>query len=170
MSRGRSLILFLLLGLLITSCGSGSGSGCQAALLSSSDRLLGNPAPNFTLPRLGSESVVLAEIVKEKPTLLVFWATWCPSCVEEVPLLNQWMEKYPDLQILAVNVEEPRERVAEFVEKHKIRYPVLLDETGEVASQYGLVGIPAAVLMARGGRVIYYGFVLPKNIEKLIEE
>ena len=150
----------VLLGITLASCAPSPGG----------EQLLGSEAPNFTLPDLAGNKVELASLVHEKPTMLVFWATWCPSCNEEIPILNQWSERYPHLQILAVNVEESGNRVRAFAKKKQIRYPVLLDEKGEVAQLYGLVGIPASVLLAKGGRVIYYGFSLPANVEKLISQ
>lgn len=168
--RFRSVFLVIGIVLLLGSSCSSAGGGCSAPWASSGDRLLGSPAPNFILPNLAGEKVELAGLVNQKPTLLVFWATWCPSCVEEVPILNRWSEKYSGLQILGVNVEEPAARVRAFRDRQKIRYPVLLDEKGDVAHQYGLVGIPATILLAKGGRVIYYGFALPRNIEQLIKE
>ena len=158
MNRARIFSFCILLGMALGSCSA------------SPNRFLGSQAPNFTLPDLQGNKVELANVVHEKPTLVVFWATWCPTCNEEIPTLNQWTELYPGLQILAVNVEEAGDRVRKFAEKKKIRYPVLLDEKGEIAEQYGLVGIPAAVLIAKGGQVIYYGFSLPVNVEQLIKQ
>ena len=159
MSFVKSAALFFLLEFLFGSCGPAQ----------TSPKILGEPAPNFTLPRLEGGQAELTALVKEKPALLVFWATWCPSCVEEIPVLNEWIEKYPGLQIVGINVGEPAEHVRKFTEKRQIRYPILLDEKGDVAGQYGLVGIPAALFIAKGGRVIYYGFSLPENIEELIK-
>lgn len=155
------LIVFIVFGL---------GSSCSQGIGPSGERLLGNRAPDFVLKNLAGESVALANVVSQKPTLLVFWASWCPTCVEEIPTLNEWTAQYPHLQILGIDVQEPGDRVRHFVEKKKIRYPVLLDPEGDVAEQYGLVGIPASVLLAKGGQIIYYGFALPKNIEQLIKE
>ena len=144
--------------------------GCVAPWSGSGDRLLGNQAPNFKLSNLSGEKVELSRLVAQKPTLLVFWATWCPTCVEEIPTLNDWVRKYPQMQILSINVEESRDRVKNFSEKRQIQYPVLLDSESQVAEQYGLVGIPATVLVSKGGRIVYYGFSLPENIETLIKE
>ena len=133
-----------------------------------SKKLLGSQAPNFILPNLSGQKVELAKVINEKPTLLVFWATWCPTCVEEIPTLNEWAQKYPQLQILGINVQEAKDHVQPFAAKQGMRYSILLDQEGDVSQQYGLVGIPATVLLAKGGRIIYYGFVLPQNIEELI--
>ncbi len=164
----RSAGLFLFLILSLGGCGQSTG-GCQANWVAPGEKLLGNQAPNFTLANLRGENVELARVAGEKATLLVFWATWCPSCVEEVPTLNEWVDKYPSLQILSINVEEPIDRVRDFSEKFQLRYPVLLDEEAAVTQEYGLIGIPATLLLAKGGKVIYYGFGLPQNVEQLIQ-
>ena len=165
----RQTIFLLLTAFTLGSCGAPQGGGCRSPWAGSSDQFLGSQATNFVLPNLAGEEVGLANLASQKPTLLVFWATWCPTCVEEIPVLKSWSEKYPELQILAINVEEPAARVQAFAKKYKIHYSILLDQEGDVAHEYGLVGIPAAVLLAKGGRVIYYGFSLPGNIEQLIE-
>ena len=154
----RPPVLFFLLTLLLGSCRPYAG-----------ERLLGNQAPDFTLSNLKGEKVQLSKLTGQKPTMLVFWATWCPTCNEEIPTLNQWVRLYPGLQIVGIDVQESPERVRVFTEKKKFQYPVLLDEEGEVAEQYGLVGIPASVLIAQGGKIIYYGFSLPQNVEQLIK-
>jgi peroxiredoxin len=134
----------------------------------SAGHLLGSEAPNFVLPNLEGEKVELAQMIKEKPVLLVFWATWCPTCLEEIPTLNEWTKKFPQLKILGINVQESMEQIKPFASKRGVNYPVLLDQQAEVAELYGLIGIPAAIVVAKGGRIIYYGFSLPENIEGLI--
>ena len=160
----------LLLLIFQASCDFSPAGGCRAPFTASSGPFLGSEAPNFTLPNLSGEPVELARLFNEKPVLIIFWATWCPTCREEIPVLNEWIEKYPGLQILAVNVQEPAERVRAFAEKEGIRYPVVLDPEAEVAAQYGLVGVPASILIARGGRILYYGFALPGHVDQLIRE
>ena len=154
----RSSILSIFLTALLAGCSPYAG-----------ERLLGNQAPDFTLSNLKGEKVQLYKLTSEKPVMLVFWATWCPTCNEEIPVLNQWVHLYPGLQIVGINVQESPERVQMFTEKKKFQYSVLLDEEGEVAEQYGLVGIPASVLIAKGGKIIYYGFSLPQNVDQLIK-
>lgn len=130
-------------------------------------------APDFTLPSMAKEQspVTLSTLYQQTPVLLVFWATWCPSCVEEIPELNRLKAEYPEdkLQILSVNVQESRSRVSRFLKKNSMKYPVLLDEHGEVAGAYNLVGLPVSVLLAKGGEILYYGFSLPPNLDQWLE-
>ena len=130
--------------------------------------------PDFSLPYLieGTPKAVFTEINKKSPALLIFWASWCPSCVEEIPKLNEFHQKFSaeGLEILAVNVQESRSDVKKFAAHHAIMYPILLDEEGEVANKFGLVGLPVAVFVAKGGEVLYYGFSLPGNMDQLLEK
>ncbi len=132
----------------------------------------GNQAPEFSLPFLDNpgEQIRLSEVNRESPVLLIFWASWCPTCVGEIREVNQIQNRYgpAGLKIYGVNVEENRETILNFARGKKMDYPVLLDEKGAVAALYGLDAIPAAVLIAPGGRILYYGYSLPGNLEDLI--
>ena len=100
-------------------------------------------------------------------------ASWCPSCVDEIPILNQWHQKYASsgaVSILGVNVLESRERIKTFLSDNSIDFPVLLDSDGETAEQYGISGLPVTVFLAKGGKILYYGFSLPENLEELIQK
>ncbi len=101
----------------------------------------------------------------------MFWASWCPSCVEEIPELKKLEAESSEsgIEIVSVNVQESREDVDKFLKKKGITYRVALDEEGDVASRFGLVGLPAAVLLAKGGEILYYGFTLPENLEQYFE-
>ena len=147
-------------------------SGCGNPHIGSST------APDFSLEALpvgetqgtAANPVKLSEIYAASPVLLVFWASWCPSCREEIPVLNAWHKGYAalGLKIFGVNVQENPERVAAFTAETPIYYPILLDRDAAVAGDYGLMGVPASVLVAKGGKILYYGFSLPKNIEELL--
>lgn len=128
-------------------------------------------APDFTLEDLEGNQVTLSEQTSKGPVLLAFWASWCPPCVQEIPILNEWHEAYGPrgLKILGVNVQEGREEIEHFRKQIPIDYPILLDKAGQVSSEYGLTALPVVVLLAKGGEIIYYGFTLP-DIHKYMEE
>lgn len=128
--------------------------------------------PDFELPALsGGGPVAFSKTNTENPVLLVFWASWCPSCVKEIPALNEIQKEFSPqgLKVLAVNVEESRQTILDFQKKHPMNYPILLDEEGDVAAKFGLAGIPASILAEKGGKVLYFGFSLPVNLEKLLQ-
>jgi len=128
------------------------------------------PAADFTLPDLDDRPVTLGQFLGKTPVLLVFWATWCPECKAAIPEINSLTtgplaEK---LQIFGLDYRETREKVALAVKSRGIRYPVLLDERGQAARAYGIVGIPTYVLIDRRGNVAYREHVLPGDITRLL--
>ena len=127
-------------------------------------------APDFTLSTANGEAVSLSDSAG-RVRLIDFWATWCPPCREEVPMLKRLHETYTEqgLTILAIS-DESAEAVGSFVEKHEIPFINLVD-TEEVAYDYQVLGLPTAVLIDRDGRRIatYFG-PKPKRMEEQIRE
>jgi peroxiredoxin len=111
-------------------------------------------APDFTLKDLQGRAFKLSEN-RGKPVLLVFGATWCPYCVQEIPRLKEIFAKYAPQGVAVVNIdiEESQAKVARFAEKHKLPYRVLLDETAAVAKNYGVRGVPNFTLLDKDGVV-----------------
>jgi len=121
---------------------------------------IGDKAPDFTLEDTAGHKVNLQDTVKAgKATLLVFWATWCPYCTEEIPDLIKLNNDYSSkgLKILAVDIGENRKKAASFATAQGINYTVLLDTENRVAEQYGIMGIPANVLIDKDGVIKYRG-------------
>ena len=132
----------------------------------------GTQAPDFVLPSAADSSPVsLSTLEQQAPVLLIFWASWCPSCVEEIPQLRNIYEKYSNdkLQLVAVNVQESQKDVQAFIKDKGIPYMVLLDKDGSVAARYDVAGLPASVFLAKGGEILYYGFSLPAQLDSLLE-
>lgn len=127
-------------------------------------------APDFTLKDLKGTDVTLSSF-RGKKVLLVFGATWCPYCVDEVPHLNAFFDKHrdKDVKILNVDIRESVAKVANFVEKHSIKYTVLLDTDGKVAAQYEVLGIPANVLIDESGMIKYKGSMPQGGFEALLK-
>jgi len=126
---------------------------------------------DFTLPEPGGGQVSLAQFIGKKPVLLVFWATWCAICKEEVPVINRMHSEPPmsgKVQILALDFMESEKKVNAFISSKKVAYPVLLDRRGRVARKYKVVGIPTFILIDRDGKVVYRDHDL-SEIRKVLE-
>jgi len=112
-------------------------------------------APDFTLRDLYGQSVKLSSYLG-KPVFLVFGTTWCPNCKAELPQMKSLYEKYKNKGLIMFNIDiqESREKVMSFAQKRNISFPVLLDTDGSVADAYGILGVPAKVLIDRKGKII----------------
>ena len=117
------------------------------------------PARNFDLPDLKGDLVRLR--VPGQPmagvTLVNFWASWCPHCVEEIPSMKALAAHYrPDqLRVLSINFKESPTTVSSFIKPFRIDFPVLIDRDGAVAKQWGVFAFPSSFLVDSSGRVRY---------------
>ncbi|GAB4237968.1 MAG: hypothetical protein OHK0028_15350 [Deltaproteobacteria bacterium] len=162
--RYAAALLFLLCGAALAGP-SGVVSGSGAAVPGAGN----GPAADFTLPDLEGRPVELRAFLGKAPVLLVFWATWCPECKAAIPEINALSTGPPGgtLQVFGVDFRESREKVAQAVKSRGIRYPVLLDERGQAARAYGVVGIPTYVLIDRKGNVAWREHRLPGDLTTL---
>jgi cytochrome c biogenesis protein CcmG, thiol:disulfide interchange protein DsbE len=130
-------------------------SGCIRRSSQNETLEIGRPAPAFKLPDLNGRQVSLDQL-KGKVVLIDFWATWCGPCRMSMPLLENLQKEYPDaLVLLAINLQESRDEVQDFVRLQNLHSVVLLDQQGDVGSLYGAEGIPMQVLIDKTGIVRY---------------
>ena len=109
------------------------------------------PLQDFELVNLDDQSVQLSDF-REKVVILNFWATWCPPCRQEMPLLVEIHNKYqPNVIVLGVNSMETSNEVRTFVEGNKLSFPVVLDSDGSVGQQYLVNGLPTTLFIDKKG-------------------
>lgn len=132
-------------GILATTPGCKTSSGPRA----------GDLAPDFVLPKLDG-SVQKLSNHRGKPVLVNLWATWCPPCIAEMPLLDAIVRDYSSrgLVVLGVAGDDDAARVREFVEQRAPAFEVLLDPGGTVGTQYGITGYPETFLVDRDGKLV----------------
>lgn len=109
----------------------------------------------------------LSRVNADRPVLIVFWATWCPSCLEEIPQLNSFVSVYQGkIEIVSINAQERSEDIELFLAKNRVDFPVILDPDAKLSDLFEVSAIPSVLLLAKGGKILYYGFRLP-DTEKL---
>ena len=113
------------------------------------------PAPDRELPRLGSTKQGSVADYKGKVVLVNFWASWCPPCTKELPLLEKTQAKMAAAggTVLGINTRDATEDAQGFVRKYKLTFPSLRDGSGDFAEKWGLTGYPESFLLDQDGRV-----------------
>ncbi|MCP4536908.1 MAG: TlpA family protein disulfide reductase [Chloroflexi bacterium] len=143
-----------------------SGCGFDPAVVS-------GPAPDFTLNSLNGDAITLSNL-KDQIVVLDFWATWCRPCVDAMPELEQLHKQYTaqGVVVLAINVEESRADVAEFMAENGYTLTVLLDADGRITDAYGVKGIPHTVIVDREREMHYTLSVgdVENTLDQLLEE
>lgn len=121
---------------------------------------------DFNLPVYNTDSKFhLSESLKDKKVLINFWATWCTSCIHEIPLLEALKEKYgKDVVFVAVNAGEKSNLIERFLKKYKFSYILLKDEDRSFSKSIGVDSLPVTIVLDKDRNIIYRDVVPPKEI------
>ena len=89
-------------------------------------------------------------------TLVHFWATWCPPCIEELPSLNQFAREFAPqgVVVLGVSIDRNPEIYSRFLERNPIAFETSRDPEGDISGSYGTFQVPETYLIDRTGKVI----------------
>ena len=110
------------------------------------------PLPNITLAALDGTPVRLQ--ADGRPTVINLWATWCPPCRREMPLLAEVAKAHPEIRFVFANQGEPAAKVGQYLERQGLAWPGLVLDTGQaVPRHYGTLGIPVTLFVAADGRL-----------------
>jgi len=112
-----------------------------------------------TLPIVDRQGKVI-DLTGQKGHLIIvhFWATWCPPCVEEIPALSKFWDRYrnrPDLSLFAVSVDKDWKIIDDFAKKNPNQLPMYRDPNAATAQRFGTTQYPETYIINPAGRVIY---------------
>lgn len=86
---------------------------------------------------------------KGKVTIINFWASWCPPCVEEIPSLNRLRKKMAgkNFELISINYAESADRIKDFMQRVAVDFPVLVDPEGKIAGTWKVVAFPSTFVI-----------------------
>lgn len=182
-SKGKSLLLILAPVILMIVVGLGVWVGGQGATPTQAQPVTAAKrppsverdqlAPLFSLSTPRGEMMDLAAF-EGQVVLINFWATWCPPCRDEMPVIEAAHQKYGSqgFRVLAVNVQETPTQVEAFRQQLGLSFPMVLDSQGHVTRVYRVQNLPRSFFLGRDGRVarIHPGELTTETVELYLKE
>jgi thiol-disulfide isomerase/thioredoxin len=91
-----------------------------------------------------------------KIVFLNFWATWCPTCVAEMPAMEKLHQtlKNKDFALVTVSLQESAAEVKRFFKQNQLTFTALLDSIGKTVPGFGIRAIPTTLILDKTGRIV----------------
>lgn len=143
----RVALLIVIAALVVTGCS--SRTEIPPTLRDDASRETAAP---FEVPRLDSEGTLTLAEFSGQPVILNFWASYCAPCREEMPALQAFSEKHPEIAVVGLAVNDDPDASRALAAQTGVTFPLGSDDVS-VAEKYGAVGLPATVIIDSRGRV-----------------
>ena len=116
---------------------------------------VGDPVPDRELPALDGSGQHELRDFRGQWVLVNLWASWCPPCREEAPVLERFFRRYRDRNIIVVgiNVQDNSGDALAFLDEFPSSYPQLRSVGDERSDAFGSTGVPENFLVAPNGRL-----------------
>jgi thiol-disulfide isomerase/thioredoxin len=131
---------------------------------------------NYSAPELSAKNVYgnteSLNDYRGKVVLVNFWATWCPPCKTEMPMLVAFYNAHVDegFVIISINARESDYEIANFIRHYKMTFPIWLDPNGDALSAFKNSVLPSSYAIDRMGTVrhIWAGSIDDETLEKYV--
>lgn len=130
------------------------GLGCYAMQLFLWQQLSNSSTamPSVMVQDAKQNAINLNALAPNKPKVVNLWATWCPPCVKEMPMLASAQGDYPDVAFIFVNQGEHQEVVQQFLQKQQLDLPLMyFDSQGVVGQTTGSHALPTTLFYDASG-------------------
>lgn len=117
---------------------------------------MGKTAPDFSVEDINGKLISLSEINSEK-TILVFWASWCPHCIEIMPVLQEFYNSNTrdKLEIIAISVDsEEADFLSEVNDYNWINIAELMGWDGPTVLEYGIHATPTIFILDKNKKIL----------------
>lgn len=108
-------------------------------------------APEFISTTLTGYEYIL-DFNNQNPTIITFWASWCPPCREELPILDKIHKENKDIRILGVNMDVNIDDAKTFVNQFNISFTSVVDKEF-ITISYGVSKIPETFFIDKDGKI-----------------
>lgn len=111
--------------------------------------------PDVALTDMQERPVTLENIAEGQPMVVNLWATWCPPCIREMPVLEQAQQRYPQIRFVFANQGEHPETINRFLDEQALELAnSLSDRAGELGRVVGSHGLPTTLFYNAEGELV----------------
>ena len=111
--------------------------------------------PDVALHSLNGEAVHMDQLAPGQPLVVNLWATWCPPCIREMPVLEEAQHIYQDVAFVFANQREQPETIRSFLEENRLNLNNLYrDDQAQLARAVGSNGLPTTLFYNAQGQLI----------------
>ena len=129
----------------------------------------GQTAPTFEALQMDGSTLKLDDY-RGKPTVLVFWASWCGPCRQEAPDVARVAKSYGNqVNMVSINAGESLEVAKRASVQMGITWPVVLDTDASIQAKYKVTGIPLVLILDANGLVRHRNNGVPSDIHRLLD-
>ena len=129
--------------------------------------LIGRAAQDVVLTRIDGGSGSVLSLRQDKKAILVFWATWCPHCYEDLGAINDnfvSIEK-KGIKVILVDVGESAQDVKDYFNRRQMKLISFVDEDSYLQSTYHLVAVPTLIFIDEKGIIRNVTHQFPADYE-----
>jgi peroxiredoxin len=153
----------LVLAATLVACAAASDEGASSPSSTKDEHpLVGNSAPAFSRPTVGSGAAVSTDALHGKVAIVDFWATWCEPCKKSFPKLEDLNVKYQSsgLQIVGVSEDDDADGIAMFAKGLGTKFPLVWDQEKSIAAKWQPKSMPCTFIVDRSGivRFVHFGY------------
>lgn len=146
----------------------------KAAAAKKASLAVGATFPDFAAKDTAGNDLSVGKY-KGRVVLVDFWATWCPPCVAEIPHVQAAYQKFHDrgFDVIGISLDRDAATLAKYVADKKMPWAQHWDEGGRLATDYGIMSIPATFLINAEGRIVatnLRGRELEEHLARLLDK
>jgi len=130
-------------------------NGNSSSEFSVTPSIVNFPTPEITLNDLSGKKVSISDY-RQQIVLINNWATWCPPCEAEMPVLLDYYQRHKTegFILFAINAGEPTDDVVDFVDEYHLSFPILLDPNNQTLVDFHNDNLPSSYVINHDGYVV----------------
>jgi cytochrome c biogenesis protein CcmG/thiol:disulfide interchange protein DsbE len=139
---------------------------------SQTSRLVGKPAPSFTVRTFDGQTVSSQTLVG-KAVLVNFWNSWCIPCQQELPALREFAQRHaddPTVVVLGVVRDDTSDAARRYATTERMTWPLAMDSGSNLSVAFGTRGQPETFAISASGKIVgsEWGPASVRNLEVLL--